>query len=204
MESTDLKLVLASGSPRRRELLESLGLIFQVRPADVDESIAPGESPETYVTRLALTKAIHQVAPGEIVIAADTTVVLDGEILGKPTDTLDARHMLERLQGREHTVFTGVAVHVAEGATGQSGRSCQGISRTSVRIAPMSDQELDWYSRSGEPDDKAGSYAIQGLGALFVEEIGGNYTNVVGLPLPLVKGLLREVGVDLASRCRAV
>ena len=195
-----LRLVLASGSPRRRELLEGLGVEFAIRAADIDESPQPGESPERYVERLARDKAkavgtnAGDDAEREVVLAADTIVVLDGQLLGKPRDARDARDMLERLSAREHDVLTGVAVLAA------SGRQRLGIERTRVRFAPLSAAEIDWYVDSSEPLDKAGAYAIQGLGALFVEAVSGNYSNVVGLPLPLTYRLLREAGFSLRRR----
>ncbi len=187
------QLVLASGSPRRRDLLEALGLSFEVRPADIDETPEVGELPEELVERLALSKARHSVERGEVVLAADTVVVCDGEILGKPRNREDTVRMLGKIQGRAHVVFTGIAVAV--GPAAEQARS--EIVRTTVQMAEMTDAEIDWYSRTGEPDDKAGAYAIQGIGALFVRSIEGNYTNVVGLPLPRVYALLRALGHDL-------
>jgi septum formation protein len=184
--------VLASGSPRRRELLRGLDVGFLVRPADLDESILPGESPHEHVQRLARGKAAAEAAEDELVLAADTVVVIDGDILGKPDDADEARRMLSRLAGQRHTVFTGVAM-----LDGASRRTVQGLARTDVRIAAMTPAEVDWYVTTGEPLDKAGAYAIQGLGALFVEEIDGNYTNVVGLPIPLVKELFQRLDFDL-------
>lgn len=196
-------LVLASGSPRRRDLLAGLGLEFVVRPVDVDETPLPEEPPRAYVERLARDKAAARVEPGELVLAADTTVVLDGEILGKPEDEAGAREMLGRLAGREHTVFTGIALVGGEGAwngASPDGRAPRShVEESRVRIAAMSPDELAWYAATGEGLDKAGSYAVQGLGALFVERICGDYTNVVGLPLPATFRLFREAGHDLRS-----
>jgi len=178
------ELVLASGSPRRRELLEGLGVRFTVRPVDLDESPLPGEAPKDYVLRLAVEKAAA--ASGELVLAADTTVVVDGEILGKPRDDEDARRMLRLLSGREHSVLTGIALgKVAE------------VDETLVRFAPLSEAEIDWYVATGEPRDKAGAYAIQGLGSLFVEAVEGSYSNVVGLPIPRMYRLFARLGYDL-------
>ncbi len=191
-------LVLASASPRRRELLGGLGLAFAVRPVDLDETPRPGEEPQPYVLRLAREKAAARAAPGELVLAADTIVVLDGELLGKPRDPEDARRMLRRLAGREHTVYTGVALE--EPGTGPSdavGRRTAAVDASEVRIAELSDEQIAWYVATGEPLDKAGSYAVQGLGALLVERIAGNYTNVVGLPLPLTARLFGQLGYDL-------
>lgn len=188
----DLRLILASGSPRRRELLGALGLVFEVRPADLDETRHDGESPESYVRRLARDKARARGDDGELVLAADTTVVCGDEVLGKPRDPADARRMLTQLAGRDHHVWTGVALHRPA-----DGRIAVGAERTRVTIAAMSEAEIAWYAATGEPDDKAGAYAIQGLGALFVAAIDGNYTNVVGLPIPLVYHLFAELGLDL-------
>ena len=195
------RLILASGSPRRRELLDGLGLDFLVRPVDLDESVLEGEDPVAYVGRLADAKARARAVPDELVLAADTIVVLDGRILGKPTDPADARSMLRSIAGRRHEVLTGVAVHAA----GEE-RTEAGVERSLVRIGEISDAEIDWYVDTEEPLDKAGSYAIQGLGALFVEVVDGNYTNVVGLPLPLTRRLFRRLGHDLlefgrSNRC---
>ena len=142
--------------------------------------------------RLARAKAQAASAQnGEVVLAADTIVALDGELLGKPRDPADAHRMLERLSGREHEVLTGVAV-------ARDAEDCRaGVERTRVRFAELSAAEIEWYVASGEPLDKAGAYAIQGLGALFVDGLDGNYSNVVGLPLPLTYRLLREVGFSL-------
>lgn len=186
------QLVLASASPRRSRLLRSLGLTFTVRPVDLDETPLPGEEPRDYVLRLAREKARARAHPGELVLAADTVVVLDGALLGKPADAAEAVAMLGRLAGREHTVLTGVAA-CEPGAGGE--RSAVESSR--VRIAPLGEAEIRWYVGTGEPLDKAGSYAVQGLGALFVEAVYGNYTNVVGLPLPAVRRLVAELGHEL-------
>lgn len=144
------------------------------------------------VLRLAKAKAAAVAHPGELVLAADTIVVLEGEILGKPKDTTDARHMLARIAGREHTVLTGVALE----DPGQDRRAAE-VATSRVRMAALSPEEIDWYVATGEPLDKAGSYAVQGLGAMFVEEVFGNYTNVVGLPIPLTCRLFRRLGYDL-------
>ena len=191
--SNDLpRLVLASGSPRRQELLDGLGVEFTVRAVELDESVLSGETPEQLVRRLSLEKASARVDAGELVLAADTIVIIDRTILGKPNSDNEARDMLRRLAGRRHTVLTGVAL-----AQGDRAPSSQGIERSEVEIARMSEEEIDWYVETGEPMDKAGSYAIQGLGALFVAGVQGNYTNVVGLPLPLTKALFRDLDFDL-------
>jgi len=186
-------LVLASGSPRRRELLGGLGLRFAVRSTAIDETPLSGEAPDVYVLRLAQEKARVAGRPGELVLAADTTVVVDGEILGKPVDDADAARMLRRLSGREHEVLTGVAV------LDVPDRLVSGLSRTAVRMAPLTAEEVAWYAATGEPRDKAGAYAIQGLGSLFVEAVSGNYSNVVGLPIPTVYRLFAELGYDLKA-----
>lgn len=192
--------MLASGSPRRRELLGSLGLGFTVRPVDLDESPRPGEEPRDYVLRLAQEKAEARAHAGELILAADTIVVLGGDLLGKPADPADARRMLAAIAGREHTVHTGVALFepAADAAGGAGGgRLAREIATSRVRMAPLSEEQIAWYVETREPLDKAGAYGIQGLGALFVEEISGNYTNVVGLPLPAVRRLFDRQGYDL-------
>jgi septum formation protein len=163
-----------------------------VRAADLDETPLPGEEPRDTVLRLAKAKAAARAHPGELVLAADTVVVIDGELLGKPSDPADARRMLGRIAGREHTVLTAVALE----EPGRE-RRVAAVASSRVRMASLAAAEIDWYVETGEPLDKAGSYAVQGLGALFVEEVHGNYTNVVGLPLPLTYRLFREMGYDL-------
>lgn len=190
------RIVLASGSPRRRELLAAAGLEVEVRPADVDESARPGEDPVGYVRRLALAKA-EVVAgvlgePDAVVIAADTTVDRDGCILAKPVDDDDARAMLRSLSGRCHLVHTGVAVHHGDSTH-------VGVATTHVTFGPLSDEEVDRYVRSGEPRDKAGAYAIQGGAAGFVRRVDGSHSNVVGLPMELLGELLGRVGVRLPA-----
>jgi septum formation protein len=167
-------------------------LRFTVRAVDLDESPLPEEPPASTVLRLAIAKAAALAHPGELVLAADTLVVIDGELLGKPSDPVDARRMLGRIAGREHTVLTAVALD----EPGRNRRTA-GVATSRVRMAPLTSAEIDWYVETGEPLDKAGSYAVQGLGALFVEEVFGNYTNVVGLPIPLTYRLFRELGYDL-------
>ncbi len=188
------RIVLASSSPRRRELLAALGLGFDVRAADVDESIRGGESAFDAAERLAREKAaaVASGAPDALVVAADTLVVLDGNALGKPKDRADARRMLARLAGRSHEVVTGVAL-------AKGGRIASGREVTRVFFAPMSADEVDAYAASGEPDDKAGAYALQGIGGLFVERVEGSPSNVVGLPVRLVYTLARELGVELGT-----
>jgi septum formation protein len=187
-----LRLVLASASPRRRELLARLGLDPLIRPADIDETPRPGEDPHDLVVRLASAKAATSLARGdaeEVVLAADTEVVLDGQVLGKPRDRDDAARMLRRLAGRSHEVVTGVAVR--RGGTARATRVT-----TEVRFRPVSDAEIAWYVATGEPDGKAGAYGLQGAGAALVERIHGSDTNVIGLPLAETITLLRQVGMD--------
>ena len=187
-------LILASTSPRRKELLRQIGLDFTVDPADVDEHVLPGESPEAYAIRVALAKA--RVAAGRagsgIVIAADTIVVVDGAILGKPVDAEDARRMLTALSGRQHEVVTGLAVVDAA-----SEKYVTRISITKVWFRDLTEREIASYVATGEPLDKAGAYGIQERGALLVESIEGCYSNVVGLPLSLLGEMLRAFGVSL-------
>jgi septum formation protein len=186
------RLILASASPRRSEIFRGLGLEFEIEPADIDETQLDGEAPAPYVDRVARAKARACARPGHLTVAADTIVVIDGSVLGKPTDPKDARKMLARLVGREHEVLTAVAI-----LDGTTGASRAAIERSRVRIASMTEPEIDWYVGTGEPLDKAGSYAIQGLGSLFVESVDGNYTNVVGLPVPTLYRLTAELGHSL-------
>jgi len=180
-------IVLASKSPRRSEILRQAGIPFVARPANVDETARHGESPEDYVKRVARDKAMAAVAaPEEIVLGADTVVVIDREILGKPADTADAVRMLGLLAGREHEVLTGICLR-------------RGIVividcvRTRVWFVPLSREEIAACVASGEPMDKAGAYAIQGLASKFIERIEGSYTNVVGLPIEVVQQVLRKL-----------
>jgi septum formation protein len=178
-------LILASQSPRRREILERAGIPFKVEAAGVPEEPSPGESAENYVRRLSREKA--EAVPGELVLGADTVVVVDAQILEKPADAADARRMLRKLSGRAHTVLTGVCLKY--GAEFYSD-----VSETSVYFSALSDSELDAYVASGEPKDKAGAYAIQGLASKFIPKIEGDYFNVVGLPITLVYELLKRAG----------
>ncbi|MFN7943186.1 MAG: Maf family protein [Thermoanaerobaculia bacterium] len=191
------RLVLASGSPRRRELLAALGLEFEVRPADADETPRAGEAPRALVERLAEAKARRRALTGELVLAADTIVVVDGAILNKPVDAAEARAMLARIAGREHVVWTGVALFDPE-----RGRLALRSERSRVRMAALAAEDIAWYVDTGEPLDKAGAYAIQGIGALFVEAVEGNYGNVVGLPLPVVRALFSDLGYELLDFVR--
>ena len=189
-------LVLASASPRRRELLSDLGLAFEVRPADIDESVHPGESGITYVERLAREKALAVAAPGEIVIAADTTVDLDGDLLGKPVDADEARSLMRRLSNTTHHVHTGVAIVAIDDDPGRT-RVVSDVVTTAVTFAPVPDEWIDWYIDTGEPFDKAGGYGMQGAAAIFVHRIDGSPSNVIGLPLDTVAALARAIGADL-------
>ena len=187
-----LPLVLASQSPRRRELLATAGIQFTVRAADVEEIRAPGEPPEEYARRLARAKAeAAWQGREEIVLGADTIVVLGPEVLEKPRDAANARAMLRRLSGREHTVITAICLRHPGGAEVDS-------TATRVRFAPLTDAEIDAYVASGEPMDKAGAYAIQGLASKFVERVEGCYFNVIGLPLSQVYRYLKSLEKDVA------
>jgi septum formation protein len=191
-------VVLASASPRRRELLDSIGLQFEVRPASIDETPLSGELPLAHVERVARAKAAAVGAPGEIVLAADTVVVLDGAILGKPRDPAEARRMLAQLQGREHRVLTAVVLRVVGwGSSPEADRVAAAVEESGVRIAPLDAGQIDWYVGTGEPADKAGAYALQGIGGLFVTAVSGSSSNVIGLPLHVVYALFSELGYDL-------
>ena len=187
------RLVLASGSPRRRQLLGDLGLEFEVRPPDADETQLAGESPGAMVTRLARDKALMDLRPGEVHLAADTTVVVDGRVLGKPVDAAEARAMLAAISGRDHIVFSGVAVARLDGGP----RVAIRLVETRVTMRALDAREIADYVASGEPLDKAGAYGIQGLGSLLVAAVDGNYLNVVGLPLPAVAECFAELGLEL-------
>lgn len=236
-------LVLASASPRRSDLLSRFGQPFVVRPADVDETILPGEGAADLVRRLAVTKAeaaLAQASEGDVVVlAADTVVVVDDEILGKPVDATDAASMLARLSGRTHQVLTGVAVARRTAPSERNGTDSTGpngsvdgvgghrsstsesddrpapdgvvdlvglataqsltveVETTEVTFVALESADIAWYVATGEPMDKAGAYGIQGQGGLFVSSMRGNYDNVVGLPLPTVRSLLSDSGLDL-------
>jgi nucleoside triphosphate pyrophosphatase len=196
-----MRLVLASASPRRRELLEAAGFDFETLPVDVDESVRPGESPAAYVRRLAAEKSARAqgvlegragasehdpVSTDCIVLAADTAVVVDGDILGKPRDAAEAAGMLGRLSGRAHDVMTGISLRKGLEEFGR-------VESSRVFVAALSADELHWYVGSGEGRDKAGAYAIQGLASRFVTRIEGSYSNVVGLPVRAVYQLLQAL-----------
>lgn len=179
--------VLASQSPRRKELLEILGIPFSIVVPAVDEAVRAGESPEDYVVRVAREKAIDVTSrvPGSVVIAADTVVTVDGEILGKPRDRADAIRMLEKLSGREHRVYTAVCV------IGPSpDRIREGVDSTAVWVNPLTPEQIASYIDRENVMDKAGAYAIQGFASVFIPRIEGSYSNVMGLPLSLVYDLL--------------
>ena len=197
-----MRLVLASASPRRADLLRAAGYTFETLPVDLDEGVLPGEAPSAYVVRLAQEKsaaamqrfmqraqtcggpdraAVHDV----IILGADTSVVVDGHILGKPRDDRDAAGMLEMLSGRAHEVLTGVSVRT-------SSADWQLVESSSVYMRALSQEDIAWYVESGEGRDKAGGYAVQGLASRFIPRIDGSYSNVVGLPVATVEALLRE------------
>lgn len=187
------RVILASQSPRRRELLTLVGIPHDVRPADVDEQVHPDEAPVPHCERLARTKA-HTLAvahPNAVVIGSDTIVVIDGDILGKPVDRADAITMVTRLSGRTHTVFTAVAV-------AHNGQTLSGVESVSVTFRSLTEAQITSYVDTGEPMDKAGAYGIQGYGATIVERIDGDYFAVMGLPLGRLIALLRDLGFDYA------
>lgn len=197
-------LVLASASPRRRELLARTGVPFEVRSADIDETPIPGEVADDLVRRLAASKAeaVLATAGGSrlrdlVVLAADTVVVVDGDIIGKPADERDAAAVLARLSGRTHQVLTGVAVASSIAATAAT--LDVEVVATAVTFAELSDEDIAWYVATGEPLDKAGAYGIQGIGGIFVASISGSHDNVIGLPMTCVRRMLAEVGVGLGQ-----
>jgi septum formation protein len=182
------KLVLASGSPRRAEILERAGWPHEIIVAGIDETLLPDEEAASYVQRLARSKAekVASGLDGGLVLGADTTVVVADQILGQPVDEADARRMLELLNAKWHEVLTGVALVRVGGETRV------GYETTRVRFAEMSDEEIDWYISTGEPFGKAGAYGIQGKASLFIEEIEGDYFNIMGLPIRLVYELAAD------------
>jgi septum formation protein len=190
-------LILASGSPRRRELLAALGWPFTVCVPQVDEGLLPGEGAEVACERLARTKgrSVASLFPSSWVVAADTLVVVDGTVLGKPRTDRSSLEMLRMLQGRSHWVLTGVAVCAA-------GRTESAVERTRVTFRPLSEEDMAAYVESGEGDDKAGAYAIQGLGSLMVSSIEGDYFNVVGLPMCRLGRIFEALGRPLAEQWR--
>jgi len=187
-----MRLILASASPRRADLLTEAGFDFEIAPVYFDETPRPGDSAEAHVKRLAEEKAAAALRkhPDAVVVGADTVVVVDHRMLGKPASRQEAERMIRSLAGRTHEVLTGVCVS-------RGGHTASHVERTTVRIARLDDEEIVWYVASGEPADKAGAYAIQGLASRFIEEIRGSYSNVVGLPVAAVYRLLRAVGCDI-------
>ncbi len=187
-----MKLILASGSPRRRELLGGIGIGFDVVVSDVEERQDPGEPVDAYVRRLARDKgaAVATTHPDAWVLSADTVVFIDSEVLEKPVSRADAASMLARIAGREHVVYTGVALQHAH-----AGYIDEGVVASKVRMIELTPEEISWYVDTGEPMDKAGSYAVQGIGAMFIESIDGSYSNVVGLPLSVVYAMLKRARV---------
>jgi len=198
-----MRLVLASASPRRAELLRAAGYEFDILAVDLDESVKAGETPAAYVARLAREKSAagmqrimaraqscsgpdRAAAHDAVVLGADTTVVVDGEILGKPRDDEDGAVMLRKLSGRTHEVLTGISLRTSSAEWGR-------VEKTSVYMTELSADDVAWYVRSGEGRDKAGGYAVQGLASRFIPRIDGSYSNVVGLPVAAVAAVLREV-----------
>ena len=183
-------LVLASASPRRAEILRAVDWPFEVSVVDIDESPFVAENPTTYVERLAREKAAAAAPrhPGQLILGADTVVLVDGKVLGKPSDMDDARRMLRQLSDRWHEVLTGVAL--VRG--GENRQPLVAHERTRVHFSAMSDEEINWHVENGQPLDKAGAYAVQGHAALFIRELQGDYWNVVGLPVQLVYRMARE------------
>ena len=190
------KIILASASPRRAELLAMFGKPFVVEPSNIDESTRSGETPTDYIIRLALSKVREvgaRVADG-LIIGADTIVLFEGEILGKPQDEEEAFRMLKALSGRWHSVMTAVALYVAH-----TKQEVVGYEKTMVRFSKIKEPEIRWYLATGEYKDKAGAYGIQGYAGLFIKEIAGNYHNVVGFPLSLVYQLAKHLGYQWLS-----
>jgi septum formation protein len=184
-------VVLASQSPRRRQLLALIGIEHEVRPANIDESYLPGEAPRAHAVRLARGKAAAIAAPRSVTIGSDTIVVVDGDVLGKPRDDKEAAHMLRRLSGRSHTVITAVAVRWQR-------RTVSDAEEVAVTFRALSDSDIDAYIATREPMDKAGAYGIQGYGATIVERVDGDYFAVMGLPLNRLVRLLESLGLEYA------
>ncbi len=186
-----MRLILASASPRRAELLRAAGFDFDTVAVDIDETPREGEAPATYVRRLAAEKSAAASREGSdaVILGADTAVVVDGDILGKPRDDREAALMLRRLSGRRHDVLTGVSLRKGAYEIGR-------VETTAVHFAPLGDREIAWYVESGEGRDKAGAYAVQGLASRFIRRIEGSYANVVGLPVTAVHELMGEFPAD--------
>jgi septum formation protein len=195
MDRRLMKLVLASTSPRRRELLESLGLSFGVEAPNVDELRLPEEEPYDYVERIARAKAAAVAAPDVVAVGADTTVVIEGRVLGKPAHPDEARSMLRRLSGQTHEVLTAVAVTIMDPIV----RTVSAVESTLVRFLDLTDDEISDYVATGEPMDKAGAYALDGIGALYVAAVEGSPSSVRGLPLHTLARLFRALDLDLLS-----
>lgn len=197
------KIVLASSSPRRRELLERLGLRFDVIPSHIDEIPLHGESAEDFVLRTSTEKALsvsRNLDGDSVVIGADTIVVIEGEILGKPRDEKEAMTMLEKISGREHRVITGFSIVKPRAEV-----LYKRFTESRVKIKPLAPWEIEGYIKTGEPMDKAGAYGVQGIGAFMIEEIHGSYTNVVGLPIAQVIEVLTRLGVlKLFDECEHI
>jgi septum formation protein len=193
-----MRLILASASPRRAELLRAAGIPFDILPVEIDERFFPGERPERAVARVAEAKAVAAASarPDDVVLGADTTVVIRDQVLAKPVDAEDAARMLRLLSGRTHGVLTGICLC-------HRGRRLVHVEPTRVRMAHIADPEIAWYVSSAEPYDKAGGYAVQGLASRFIEGIDGSYTNVVGLPISNVYQLLKELGCDILGVAKA-
>lgn len=191
MSQTKPTIILASASPRRAELLKQIGVDFELAPSQIAELPHPDEAPPDYITRIARAKVIAVACKRDagLIIGADTVVVLDGRVMGKPENAEEAEQMLRQLSGKWHAVITGVALYDAA-----TRHEVADYEKTLVKFARLSEHEIDWYVSTGEPMDKAGAYGIQGFGALFVQEIAGNYYNVVGLPIPLVYRLAHRLG----------
>ena len=185
-------LILASKSPRRRQLLSMMGLEFAVQTADIDETMDKSQTPAHEVAAVAARKAAKIAAshPQDVIVSADTIVVIDGRILGKPKDEEDAARMLRLLSGRTHTVYTGLTVY-------SGGESSTQVAATAVTFRALSDAEIAAYIKTGEPMDKAGAYGIQGYGSMFVSHLDGDYFCVMGLPVCMLAGMLRKAGVEL-------
>lgn len=181
-------MVLASASPRRRDLLTLIGVPHDVRPADIDETCRVGEKPRAHAERLAREKAAAIDAPDAVTIGSDTIVVVDGEVLGKPRDRAQAAEMLRRLSGRAHVVMTGVAVR-------WKGRVASDVEEVGVTFRELSDHDIERYIETGEPMDKAGAYGIQGFGATIVDRVDGDYFAVMGLPVNRMVKLMRQLGL---------
>jgi septum formation protein len=190
-----MRLVLASGSPRRSEMLGRLGLDYAVIPADIDETRLPDEAPAAYVERVARSKAEAVAGEGRLVVAADTTVVHEGRLIGKPAHPEEARAMLRRLQGEVHEVLSGMAIGSWDG--GPHIRSIVDVAE--VTMLPMTEEEVAWYVGTGEPLDKAGAYALQGVGGMFVSKVVGSPFTVIGLPIHLLARMVAASGGDLTA-----